>query len=148
MKEFIPAMCVAVAACALTSQVQPGMPNFAGRWVMTSGQSDIGLEVDQDSETLKVRRYPLESKKEGRGAVIVYRLDGSETQRAGRIDDSEFTIMSKAEWVDNKLTIVDTWVSGDRWDQVSRWSFDAQGHLLIEVQVKNGKPDMQIFRRQ
>ena len=97
---------------------RPVRPNFAGIWMMVEPRAGSSLTVAQSETELRV------TKPDG---VAVYKLDGTPGDGTGRWEGGA------------KLVITSTAVvNGKPVEQVTFWSLDTSGNLVIEGAATSG----------
>ncbi len=109
-------------------------PNFSGRWVTVSPTEAAGQEqvVTHDAATLTTGHAS-----EGGGHGAVYKLDGTESRNVLTSHGEPIVTRSKAAWSGAQLTITSntTYPDGRTRESKEVWSLDAEGRLVIEVNL-------------
>ena len=98
--------------------------DFSGTWV--GGPNAQRLVIKQDATQLTVT--------DGRGRVLVYRLDASESRNeTTTVRGEKWTHVSHAKWVSSALVVTTTTrrAEGQSWDWMTIYRRDGQGNLLV-----------------
>lgn len=132
---------VTLGVVALAAQQKP---NFSGRWVAVSPADAAGQEqfVKHDATSLSTSHEA-----EGDPHRAVYKLDGTESRNVLTSHGEDVVTTSKTTWSGAQLTItsVTTYPDGRRRDLKEVWSLDAEGRLVMEINLTmTGQPPMAI----
>ena len=98
--------------------------DLSGNWV--GGPNGQRLVIKQDAAQLTVT--------DGRGRVLVYRLDASESRNeTTTVTGEKWTHVSQAKWVSSALVVTTktTRAAGQNWDWMTIYRRDGQGNLLV-----------------
>ena len=138
----------AVLAVALAVVGYAQKPDFSGTWTldpeasgMTGGGGGGGMRGGGGPMTVKQTATDISVERQGRNGATttVYKLDGSETEVAGR-GGAMMKVSAKLEG--NKLTVT---TKSDNGEQVQTWTV-AGDTLTIERQGQNG-PVKQVYKK-
>ncbi len=106
-------------------------PNFSGRWVIVSPESEAGqVHVVKHEGTTLTESHEAE----GPDHIAVYNLDGKESRNVMASHGADIVTLSQATWNDAKLTLTSatTYPDGRKMRSIQVWSLDAEGRLVIE----------------
>ncbi len=134
MRQKLSFAFLAVVALGVVAIAAQQKPNFSGRWVVVSPADAAGQEqvVTHDATTLTTGHAS-----EGGGHGASYKLDGTESRNVLTSHGEPIVTLSKATWSGAQLTITSntTYPDGRKRESKEVWSLDAEGRLVIEVNL-------------
>src|SRR5262245_29563324 len=124
---------LAIALIHVDVAAAQSRPDFSGRWVMVSPEPGNTLIISQDATTLTM------GSPNQHGASQVFNLDGSESRNVAPADGGgNIVTISRSSWKGDQLILTNvlTWPTGQKLDQVLRFSIDNASQLVMEVELR------------